>query len=87
MEFYVNNVDHKGRVFSRFYAAPNMFGKGFVVDGKNVPDIGDSCYDNNVVMTCATPQKRIPGKPATYKGWRTKKEAQAVADFLNGKES
>ncbi len=84
----LQDSDYRGRVYRGFTARRgHNDGPGWHVYGACLPDVGEHTYGGGVIMHCAWPDK-----PARYwpgwnvrrnAGWRTKREAQAVADRLN----
>ena len=75
-------TDYKGRVFDRFEARQAVgYAPGWLVYGRN-PEYGD-----RLIKVCARPNV----KPRKFKlwnglvrrGWKTKREAQAVAEAMN----
>lgn len=69
--------DYRGRQYREFYAAKNRHGSGWIVEGRNVAGVGTHCYGGGVVMKTAEP--RFTRKARRLRGWRTKREAAAVA--------
>ena len=69
--------DYRGRQYREFYATRNRYGSGWIVEGRNVAGIGEHCYGGMVVMKAAEP--RFSRKQRKIRGWRTKREAAAVA--------
>ncbi len=74
-----SSVDYKGRTFDRFYARKSpQNGPGWFGFGRNAE------YGDTLVRLCAQPDgPPTRGYRVHHKGWRTKKEAQAIADQLN----
>ena len=81
-------INWRGDRFSDFYPEKNRLGSGWAVFGRNserygVDAQGRGCY----VMECARPDKPRRKMPnwngEVYVGFRTKREAQEVADRLN----
>ena len=86
MAISFSDSDHRGRVYRRFTAERCRFGKGWIVQGTCDPDIGEHTYGGCVVMKVAEP---IMGEGEFARcrkpqGFRTRKDAQRVADALNG---
>lgn len=77
----IQTSDYKGRVYSDFYAAQDPIIPGWIVMGK-----GEE-YGGMLRMISARPDvkerryKYINGKIS--RGWRTRREAQAIADAMN----
>lgn len=72
----------RGGHFSRFYAARSKHnGPGWYVYGRN------PAYGDRYVMLCArpdiAPQRHRGYNVKVRAGWRTKAEAQAIADRMN----
>ena len=75
--------DYRGRVFSDFYVSTNpAHGPGWYVFGRNEA--------RNVIKVCAqpnvTPRKHPHYNIRVRRGFKTMREAQACANFLNGME-
>ena len=78
----IETVDYKGRVFDRLEARRDpSSGPGWFVFGRN------EGYGDMLVKLCARPDRPLRGH-AHYNGkvrfgWRTKRDAQAIADRMN----
>jgi hypothetical protein len=72
--------DYRGRQYREFYATRNRHGSGWIVEGRNVAGVGVHCYGGNVVMKAAEP--RFSRKSRKLRGWKTKREAAAVASRM-----
>lgn len=80
----ITTVDHRGRWYDRYEATRNRRGPGWVVDGFGN---GAESYSASIRMQVARPAGRARWHPhwncAVHSGWKTRREAQAVADRLN----
>lgn len=81
---HVSPIDYAGRMFNRFWAQRDQMGPGWFIMGRNAE------YGDKLIKTCAHPAKPRRKNPlynvSVYSGWTTKREAQAVADYLNSPE-
>ena len=79
----IKTVNYRGQLFDRFYPQQER-GLGWFVHGRN------PSYNDRYVMLCARPDvpaRRRPNRnDIRSRGWRTKREAQAVADMMNAKD-
>jgi hypothetical protein len=73
-------TDYRGREYRDFEAARSHHGSGWIVQGRNVAGVGVHCYGGNVVMKAAEP--RFSRKSRKLRGWKTKREAAAVASRM-----
>jgi hypothetical protein len=78
----IETVDYAGRVFDRFHARrDSSTGTGWYVFGRN-PGYGD-----NLIKLCARPDVPCRRHPhynnPVQRGFRTRAEAQIVADAMN----
>lgn len=89
MTFWFNNVNYEGFVFTDFEVRNNCWdGPGWYVVGFNAEKYGtDDAGKGRYVKTCAGPdvERRKPRNwnVQVRRGWRTKREAQEVASWLN----
>jgi hypothetical protein len=80
------SVDYKGRVFDRFYVSKDpLHGPGWYVFGRN-PD-----YNDRLVALVAQPAIKPRGHPnyniRVQRGWSTRREALAYANWFNANTS
>lgn len=89
MTFQFNNVNHEGYVFADFFPMRDHTGPGWFVFGRNPLKYG--CRDDDgsgrYIKLCAFPDKperrHVHYNGPVRHGWRTKRDAQQVADWLN----
>lgn len=85
-------INRRGDRFSDFFPEKNPFGSGWIVFGRNTERYGvDAQGRGRYTMECARPDKPRRKMPnwngAVFVGFRTKREAQEIADYLNAKLS
>lgn len=90
MTFWFNNVNHEGYVFTDFEARQSKCdGPGWFVFGSNIEKYGihRASGKGYYIKLCARPDVKARAHPhyngKVRRGWRTKREAQEVADWLN----
>lgn len=77
----IETTDYKGRRFDRFEVRRDNIAPGWFVFGRN-PEYGDTLI--KMVAWIDEPKKRYRGRNCkTVRGWRTKREAQSIADKMN----
>lgn len=80
---HIETVDYKGRVYDRFYAAKDDLAPGWFVWGMN-PEYGDRLRSK--VARPDKPARMFPYRNVRmFAGFKTKRDAQVVADALNSK--
>lgn len=92
MDTFKSTTNHEGYAFSDFHARKDPhYGPGWYVFGRNAEKYGRNADGKgSYVMLCArpdTPLRRSKGfnRPVPP-GWRTKREAQAVAAAMNAEQ-
>ena len=78
----IHTTDYKSRTYDRFFVGTHAaYGPGYYVFGRN-QDYGDS-----LITVCAQPdvafRRHSHYNCRVRRGWKTKREAQSIADKLN----
>lgn len=85
----VETVNYSGHLFSDFYAAKSpQTGSGWYIMGRNSEKYGTLPNGKGAyVMLCARPDLKPRSHPhynvQIRRGWKTKREATEIAEFLN----
>lgn len=88
----IETTNYSGHTFADFYAERRPgHAPGWFVSGRNSEKYGTHADGKGAyVMLCARPDVKARRHPhfngAVQRGWRTKREAQAVADRMNAGE-
>jgi hypothetical protein len=79
----IETVDYKGRAYKDFYPLRNMFGPGWYVAGRNYDWYGGHLVHPYCGMPDRKPRLWRNYNTRSVNGWKTKREAQGIADAMN----